>query len=323
MNETIQNPVGAAPTPAPQITELSGMFDLVKRSWDLIQKNVQTAVVVIAIPLVLNTVMFGIALFGGKNFSVATIAVFVVTIVAIVVMTVVTTMALTYAIDATTKGTPISTGEAFSLSFKNFVPYFIVMLLVGITTMGGSALLFIPGIILSIWFLFSMNAVMFDNARGFGALQVSRNYVSGYGWDVFLKVVGLGIIFVIASIILSIITGAIFGSQSAASQLVLSTFQSIATAVFIGFNYCLYTELKTLKAGADVHAKNDSVVIYGAAVVGAIVIISFITLIASLPKIIGSINKNFSGAQQQIEMRQNADSELEIEGRFIVTPELQ
>ncbi len=322
MNETIQNPVGAAPTPAPQITELSGMFDLVKKAWDLIQKNVQTAVVVIAIPLVLNTVMFGVTLFGGKSFSVATIVVFVVGIVALVVMTVTTTMALTYAIDATTKGTPISTGEAFSLSFKNFVPYFIVMLLVGITTMGGSALFFFPGIILSVWFLFSMNAVMFDNARGFGALQVSRNYVSGYGWDVFLKVLGLGIIFVIASIILGIITGIIFGSQSAAAQLVLSTFQSIATVVFISFNYCLYTELKALKAGADVHAKNDSVVIYGAAVVGSIVIIGSIMFVASLPKIIGGFNKDYSW-QQKMEMRQNADSELEVEGRFIVTPELQ
>ncbi len=323
MNETIQNPVGAAPAPAPQITELSGMFDLVKKSWDLIQKNAQTAIVVVAIPLVLNTIMFSVTLFGGKSFSVATIAVFVVTLIAIMAMTVVTTMALTYALDATTKGTPISTGEAFNLSFKNFVPYFIVMLLVGITTMGGSVLFFIPGIILSVWFLFSMNAVMFDGARGFGALQVSRNYVSGYGWDVFVKVLGLGIIFVIASIILGFITGALFGSQSAAAQLVLSTFQSIATVVFIGFNYCLYTELKALKAGADVHAKNDSVVIYGAAVVGAIVIIGFITLIASLPKIMGSFGKNYIEAQKQMEMRQPADIDPEQEGRFIVTPELQ
>ncbi len=322
MNETIQNPVGAAPTPAPQITELSGMFDLVKKSWDLIQKNVQTAVVVIAIPLVLNTVMFGVTLFGGKSFSAATIAVFVVGIVALVVMTVTTTMALTYAIDATTKGTPISTGEAFSLSFKNFVPYFIVMLLVGITTMGGSALLFVPGIILNVWFLFSMNTVMFDNARGFGALQVSRNYVSGYGWNIFSKVVGLGVIFVIASIIISNITGAVFGIQSVPSQLVLSTFQSIAMVVFLGFNYCLYAELMALKAGTDVHAKNDSVVIYGAAVVGVIVAIGFITLIASLPKIIGGFNKDYSW-QQKMEMRQIDDIDPEQEGRFIVTPELQ
>lgn len=58
-------------------------------------------------------------------------------------------------------------------------------LLVSAIVVGGVVLLFIPGIIFSIWFVFTLQARVLDQKKGLSALTMSKSLVNGNWWGVF------------------------------------------------------------------------------------------------------------------------------------------
>ena len=60
---------------------------------------------------------------------------------------------------------------------------------------GGASMLFvIPGLVLAVWFMFAPYIMVMENVRGWQALLRSKEYVRGYWWPVFWRLIGFGLI---------------------------------------------------------------------------------------------------------------------------------
>ncbi len=122
--------------------------------------------------------------------------------------------------------------------------YLWIALLSGFIILGGSLLLIIPGIIFSVWFLFSQYALIIDDARGTRALVQSKHIIKGRFWAVCLR-----ILTIILISILSMAPFAIVGNFDGL-QPTITILQQIWTYIFviplgICFMSLLYKDLAT------------------------------------------------------------------------------
>lgn len=77
--------------------------------------------------------------------------------------------------------------QALSLGWKNLGRFAWLLLLLGTIISGGSLLLIIPGILFSIWFLFSHYILAEEGSGGLAALEKSHQLVRGHWWPVFSR----------------------------------------------------------------------------------------------------------------------------------------
>jgi hypothetical protein len=95
----------------------------------------------------------------------------------------------------------LTIGGAIKTGVKRTIPFIWVMFLQGIIVTGGFFLFIVPGFIFMTWFLFTPYIMFTEDIKGTRALLKSREYVRGHGWDVFLKLVVIMVIYmVLASI---------------------------------------------------------------------------------------------------------------------------
>ncbi|KKS32243.1 MAG: hypothetical protein UU93_C0008G0005 [Candidatus Amesbacteria bacterium GW2011_GWA2_42_12] len=74
--------------------------------------------------------------------------------------------------------------ELLSLGKKLALPLFLTLLLLSLVTILGYLLLIIPGIIFSVWFIFTIVIMINEDVWGLAALKSSRNLVKGHFWKV-------------------------------------------------------------------------------------------------------------------------------------------
>jgi hypothetical protein len=92
--------------------------------------------------------------------------------------------------------------EHYSAAFTLIWPAFYTSLLVALFVLGGTILFIIPGIIVSIWYHFSVYNMFTSGEKGFAALESSKKLVRGRWWSVAWRIlvpaviVGLGVILV-------------------------------------------------------------------------------------------------------------------------------
>jgi hypothetical protein len=79
--------------------------------------------------------------------------------------------------------------EALEKGWERFLAFSWLYFLSGFIVIGGYLLFIIPGVIFSVWFIFAQFVVAGGQARGMDALFVSREYVRGYWFDVFARLV--------------------------------------------------------------------------------------------------------------------------------------
>ncbi len=126
-----------------------------------------------------------------------------------------------------------------------------VAIIVGLVILGGSLLLLIPGLIFTIWYVFSVNEAIFEGKIAGSALRVSKQLVVGRWWTILFRVVIPPLIFVIATVLLQFIISWLayaFLSQGAAD--VLSAITSTLLNAFLVplltvCNLVLYFSAKT------------------------------------------------------------------------------
>ncbi|GAI05360.1 unnamed protein product [marine sediment metagenome] len=113
-----------------------------------------------------------------------------------------------------------------------------VSLLTGLIVGLGFLLLIIPGIIFTIWFVFSTYTVICEDKKGFKALSRSKELVKGYWWPTAKRVFAL----VIVTIPLSM-----------GAQFIPYLGQFAYMILFIPFSviytYLVYQNLKEIKQG--------------------------------------------------------------------------
>ncbi|MFA7287078.1 MAG: hypothetical protein WC052_05445 [Patescibacteria group bacterium] len=121
-----------------------------------------------------------------------------------------------------------------------FPPYF----LLGVTTSAlatvGVLLLFIPGVIASIWFVLGLLVLVVEQRRGLDVLLVSREYVRGRWWAMFYRIVVLALLAAVLSFIANIPSEV---GLDAVARTINFVLQLLFTPVIIAYTMLLYRSI--------------------------------------------------------------------------------
>lgn len=94
---------------------------------------------------------------------------------------------------------------AYGKGLHYFFPFAWISFLVGFTTLGGTFLLFIPGLLVSIWLSLSLYVLFSENKGGMEALATSWHYVKGFWGPVFWRLFFLGIVLAVFGFLVNLV----------------------------------------------------------------------------------------------------------------------
>jgi len=132
---------------------------------------------------------------GGINLLIFFFVSLVVFSIGVSIITLWNQVALLCAIKDTDEG--IGVKESYRRGWHKILSAWWVLMLYGLVFLGGSLLLFVPGLIFFVWFIFSAYIVIAEDLGGMNALLKSREYVRGRWLGVFGRL--LAISFLISS----------------------------------------------------------------------------------------------------------------------------
>ncbi|MEF8846998.1 MAG: hypothetical protein V5A57_01020 [Candidatus Paceibacterota bacterium] len=237
-----------------------GVFDLLNKSWEVYKDKFGTLVSITAIQVVGNFVigLIGILITIVTSVSLSSLQtglqssklmgwglwflVFAVFLLPVIVFNIWASIALIFAISDREEN--IGIGTSFRRAWSQLVSMIWVDILRGLAIFVGFLLLVIPGIIFSIWFVFSRYVLVAENKKGTGALKASKKLVEGHWWDVLGRVVFLGLV--------ALVVGAILGFVPLVGQLAVSLLLPPFSATFL---FMLYEDLKKEKSGEVVSSE--------------------------------------------------------------------
>ncbi len=142
-----------------------------------------------------------------------------------------------------------SVKESWEESKKMFWPFFGLSLLLVLLILLWSILLIIPGIIFAVFYSFAVLVFIFDGQKGMKAIKTSKELVKGYWWATFGRLVFLGFVFYIFSLLIGL-PGAGFESDSifySLWSLVNSVVMFIVSPFIYVFLILLFKNLKEVK----------------------------------------------------------------------------
>ena len=131
---------------------------------------------------------------------------------------------------------------ALAQGAKQFFPYLWLSALSGLVVAGGFVMAVVPGIIFAIWFSFSIYAFLIDGKRGLEALLKSKEYVVGYFWPVFGRLLMLLVVALPFLMFMSFVAKSDFEVNA-----VTLFFQAFFTPFALCYSFILYSQLKNLK----------------------------------------------------------------------------
>lgn len=134
--------------------------------------------------------------------------------------------------------------SAYQDAKRYLVPYLWVSILMLLTFIAGTLFLLIPGVIIGIWFVVSDMTVLFDEKRGIGALKASKALVTGRWWQVFLRILVLGAVYLIFSYGFEYVLGNAVSDASIVSSVIGAWEAFVLTPIAAIYLYFLYTNLK-------------------------------------------------------------------------------
>ena len=152
----------------------------------------------------------------------------------------------------------ISLKELYKFGFKIFWPAVWIYILSTMVILGASVFLIIPGIVLSLYLVFSAFSLVDENRRGLHALCASFYYIKDNFWKVLWRLLGLALVmFAISLVILGIVFVVMYISDptffsdffSKKAQMTTGSttgFWSILlSSVFYFIFYCIYFPVVT------------------------------------------------------------------------------
>ena len=215
--------------PAPQASKkLSGIMDLFKKTWEVLQNNIWVFVKLMVLNLVVSFVAglilaasFVPVIGGAAGFiaslneesaigaSVSAASVLIgllisaVVFVFLIIFSIWINASLMLAVKE--KNPNINIKELLKMGWGKTRSFFWISILTCLAVLAGLVLLVIPGFIFAIWFSFSSYILIWEGKKGIDALKRSKQLVKGYWWPVFGRFLLFGIIFWIASLVLGLI----------------------------------------------------------------------------------------------------------------------
>lgn len=125
---------------------------------------------------------------------------------------------------------------------------------------GGSYfLLIVPGVVFTVWFLFTLFIYVIEGKKGLSAFEMSRAYVHGYFWPILWRYLLIIVLSILVSLIISSVAG-LFGALAISlASVIVGVFLMplIATYTFV-----LYSDLKKIKGEAVSEAMVDQKWLY-------------------------------------------------------------
>jgi hypothetical protein len=251
---------------------LTGTWDLVKKSWELFKANWKKYVVyqlialiglivpIIALVVVffkenLNELSSYVSVSGdidpekaleiAKNFF-TNPAILLLMVLIFVISSVINLGYSKYIYQKFLGKDEVSIKESLGFAIDNFFPYLFASILVGLSVFGGLLLLVIPGLIFAVWFIFFTVVFIGEDLRGTAALKRSKDLVKGYFWPV----AGRIFLFFSSTTIIDNILTKISEKSDALSILIMPVqivFSFVVSVIGIVFIYQIYSELKQIK----------------------------------------------------------------------------
>lgn len=269
--------------------KLVGPLELLKQSWQAYLQNITNFIGILIIALIGLAILGGVsmvvfaggwALFPSNGVDMmggAELLYFVISAVILFVICVIIYVWAYVAILQAIKdrGGSMSMLESYKRSWPLILPIIWLSILTVFVTAGGYLLFIIPGIILAVWFSFAPFVLIVENTRGFSALSKSREYVRGYWWAVFGRIIVLWIVGMVISILFSIALDLI-PTSSLVMEALLTVIQqaviALITPFFILYTYLLYEDAKAIKGNVPNQASKKQKIIYSLLGVFSIVV---------------------------------------------------
>jgi hypothetical protein len=182
--------------------DLLRIEELLNRSWEIFKDRVGTLILLCLLSIAFMIVPFGIFFGTGYLFSIAfpyskTALIASGGLVGVIAGLIGAFWGFTAFIFAVVDKR-LGIKDALEKGWQRFGAFIWLFSLLGYIVTGGFLLFIIPGVIFSVWFIFAQFILASEDEKGMDALLKSKEYVKGYGFDVFLR---LFVIWLISAVI--------------------------------------------------------------------------------------------------------------------------
>lgn len=230
----------AAKNMAPLENLISEIINRFKTDW---QKLCLTSFLLCGLPQIAFIIILTILLMvtaiaaGNTDYSVgiiiAVILIFILLLLSLIIITLLGNLALLILI----KNPRLTMGQAVKQAWGMIFSYLWISILVGLIVMVGYCLLFVPGMIFSVWFFLAPYLLFFEGKKGTQALSRSKELVQGFWWPIFGRIIIVSLILAGISMVVAWIP--LLG-QLAMLALIIPIYN-----IFI---FLLYQDLKKIKS---------------------------------------------------------------------------
>jgi len=258
---------------------IPGVFELIGSAVDFAKERYNLALI-LSIPLVIMSLNQYLINLYPENIGLS-LGLAIVTLIALVTYFYFL-LAVLYATSVKDETVSFSAGLTFSKS--NIFKFAWITLLTTLAIWGGFILLFIPGIILSIYLYLGQFVFVAEGKTGLNAMSRSHELVKGNWQAVFGRLIGVALIFLLLFVILGFLIGFLsyfLGEESLSlllSDSVLQILGSFATLISMHIGLRLYRSLAERQSNS-LETPSKSILHGSFAVIGAVGIISLIALL--------------------------------------------
>jgi len=245
----VQSPASSVSSSSPGQEDISApldlpdLSDLLQRTFSIYKSRLGTFVGIVIFPLIISSLAFFIfILLLNSPLGILSL---IVLMPIIIIASIWSQASLIFAIKD--REEKIGIVESFKRGWNKLFSFFWVSILLFIIITGGYALFIIPGVIFSIWFSFSLYILVSENLKGMNALFRSKQLVSGYWLQVWLRFFLTGLITSIPAIFLYAIIAVVI-SPDIAEPVIRIVSNLFITPFTFTFGFLLYESLKRQKA---------------------------------------------------------------------------
>jgi len=245
---TLENkvtPANQAEASKPPLTKLPGIFATLGQAFSIYKQRFWTLMGIFFAYLILAVVLGSVFLFVLflEIPLVLEILIWLLFAVLSFLLVIWQFVAMLFAIKDANEGIGII--ESFRRGWRRLLSSSWIMILQLFFMMAGYLLLFIPGLIFAIWFVFANFVLVTEDVRGMNALLKSREYVRGRWFRVFWRIFPIGLLLSLAFFLITAILNGVFGGT--VSLIIATLIQMILTPLFLVYVFLIYQNLKELR----------------------------------------------------------------------------
>lgn len=163
--------------------------------------------------------------------------------------------AIIYRLDNVANEREDSFAEALTVGFRAFPSMFWAVFLYILAIIGGSILLIIPGLILSISLMFYLYFIVIDGLSGYSSLKASHSLVWGHWWRTSTIFTVPMIIWIAVMFTFGFLMAILAAGNQALVQVVTNLISVLVMPYFFALGYVQFHDLKLRKSGSDLASR--------------------------------------------------------------------